>query len=102
MRTIFKAYLSLATEEINNNNNYQDHGCIETFTASTLDLLKNKIQQKIRIPKQAELFDGYLQWSTEGAHDYKTPKKERRPYYELWTLCIEKQNCYNIDAVVLK
>lgn len=101
----FKADLILSTENLWLNpqgeyegcdpGTYQDHGVIESYTAPTLQELKLKIERRLNNLTRFEVVDdgenqAHLEYQCDGEHDYRTPKEDRIPFIETWSIYITR------------
>lgn len=97
----FKAEISISTERMELNSDgvyeghdpdtFQDHGIVETLTATTLDELKRKIEKRyVSIKGNGCLFDGCLELQYEGEYHYNTPPEERVPFTETARIIISE------------
>lgn len=104
----YKAELFLSTESMYwdaaekayigyNPETRRDHGIVDTITASTLEELASKLHHKYSL-KNAEVFEGLIEMQFDGEHDYRTPKEDRIPFCELYTVIISKVVETQIDA----
>lgn len=107
---MFKADVFLATESMEwdekeqayigyDPDTYQDYGIVNTYQADTLENLKAKIKKDLTLLDDAIRFEGRLQIQVEGEHDYRTPKEERVPFQEIYTIIFSKVQIEPIDAV---
>ena len=87
----YKAEILLSCEGFINNNpdegcdpdTYNDHGIIETITASTLDTLKDKINKRYDL-KLFEKFENRLEYSCEEMGN------DRLPYLANYLICLSE------------
>lgn len=102
----YKAYISLATESLWLNpktkeyegcdpDTYQDHGIVRELTAPSLEELKKKIEKEYfsldnPIGADVQIFDGRIEISSQGEHDYRTPEAEQIPFIENFSIVISK------------
>lgn len=114
----FKAELYLATESMEfdskeqayigyDPDTYQEQGLIEKITAPTLIELKKKIENRLSFIKNMELVEeddntAHFEYQCEGEHDYRTPKEERIPFQELWSLYVSEVEETCLGAKLLK
>lgn len=99
----FKAVVLMSTENLWLNHEtgdyegtdpdtFQDNGIIRTFTSDSIENIKDQLTREFF--KNWELYiedDGSnacLQMSQEGEHDYRTPKEDRIPFIENYTVYI--------------
>lgn len=90
----YKAEISITTENLWLNpetqeyegcdpDTFQDHGVVNTIIKSSIEELKKEIEKQFfKIKEQGQLFDGCLEFSYDGEHDYRTPKSEQVPFIE--------------------
>lgn len=86
---------------------YHDHGLVETLTAPTVSKLIEKIEKRYfslikPIGADVQIYDGALEISYEGEHDYRTPKKEQTPFIETVRIVISKVEKEILDLAKLK
>lgn len=108
----FKAeiYMSIEELELNsegvyegcNPDSHQDFGIIRELNAPTLAELKAKIEREYfdfakPIGADVQIFDGRIEISYEGEHDYRTPKEEQIPFIATVSIYITKVEVESVD-----
>jgi hypothetical protein len=74
-----------------------DHGIQQKITGDTLEDLTKKLHAQFSM-KDFEVFGGHLEAQYEGEHHYNTPAKEQIPFYETYSIYIQRVEYTSVDS----
>lgn len=97
---MYQLDMCLMTEDYENGepkeDGFQDQGCVETKHFKDKKDAVEYIYKNYDI-KDAEIYEGRIEWSCGGERNYRTPVEDRIDFIEMWSFYLSKVTVESID-----